>query len=578
MAGKKTKERFSKLMRIVLFIISIVLMLAGIFCITEKYFSMRIKDWNANWKYIVESWAILLSIVSSFIFLVIMLMLFFPKTRFAKSIKKILNILIPNCLIERFNPGKLDEIEPNSKELENYFGEKSFIRTQYLDKITFRYDTDSSEKDRLKHGLLKPHRHFFRAYFYVFLYGGLFLHSILLRETFNEFRMKDSTNTKSEESIIITKAKAVVPITCCSEMMKDSIFITKYITLDTTCTLSFPIEKYCWDKFTVDNIFGIPINFNDEKNMIYLTLDISKYKTSCDSTTDKLNIIDKMKSDTLFTIESKPCQNINTVVFLDKNKKIKYHFNVQDSLIFKKQIKTREIITNIQKNSENITLNPFPEKPYPLSRKDTLEIKKTDNYLSFGLKRQKDVNSLLINLLSMLSNVFLLVFFGFLNAKTDIFEHEINNDNYLWLKQISIVGFVLICLIDVFAIFIGIPSIHFAIETITAIVSVIAIFGVWGSLKNSYTDFGWVFTLAVFIYAASQILAVFLDNKNNNPDKKVSVSDIMTISMLFIVLIGKIFIIFKILRLFNTKRLSWFFLNEVNNGRTDSYEKFMNLF
>jgi len=600
MADKKTQERFYEFMRIILFIFCITLILAGIFCITEFYLNMSINNYwveKYNWKYIVKSWAILLSIVSSFIFLVILLMLFFPKTRFAKSMKKTLSILIPNCLIKRFYPGRLDEIEPDIENLKKYFGTESLINQLDNTKkrwliYAFKYfyknkDKDEKEKEKeelnIKHGLLKARRHFFVSYFYVFL-CWLILHCILLCKTHNEYidnnREENLKPTKNEECLIITKEKAAIPVNCCGKMTDNSISITKYITLNTTEILSFQPEKYSWDKFSMDNIFGIPISFNDERNMIFLTLDTSKYTTSYNSTTKYLLIIDKTTKDMLLTIESKPCQDIHTVVFSDK--KIKYHFYEHYSLIFKKPItKMRAIITSIKKNSENVTLSPELERgdslTYPLPKKDTLYIQKTiDNDLHFEFKRQKDIKSFLINSLSMLSNVFLLILFGFLNAKTDIFEHEINDDNYLWLKLISIAGFVLVCFIDAIAIFIGVPSLNFAMETIIAIVSVIAVFGVWGSLKNSYTDFGWGFTLIVFIYAAAQILAVFLDNENAT--SKISISDTMTISMLFIVLIGKIFIIFKILHLVNTKKLSWFFLHKANEGRTDSYEKFVNLF
>jgi len=639
----------------VFFIIIILIALVGIICFTEFLLGIEICNpcVDDTWKYAPTVWAILLSLLSTFSFFVLLLTLFLPKTIFSNTIKKGLKI-IPQNIRDKYNPGKLSNIKPDFKKIKKYFGTKSFIHEQYCEKIvSLNLDLDDEEKTKetkkikqsLKNGLLKTRRHFFKAYFYVFL-CAIFLYGVLLSKTIIEYKDKDRgfIDPRIEEirTIYIKKGNVFIDNSMFTDIIKishpnkelmamidsikiskkvpspDSIFIEKRMDIifmkysflnsisDTlkvldplhngifcalkvldpfyngifgnlrgsnsfhddifdTLKVLLPIEKYRLDKFTLNNIFGIPVEFNNERNMICLTADANSIQR--DEKKNIITITDKMKD--VITVAIKPEQYDYREVY-GEEKRIKFYLNEQNSLIFKKHIKkTGEIRENI-KNSNTITFNKSILEPI-VFKKHIFKIQ--ESRVEFG--RYKDWHSFFVNLLSMLSNVFLLMFFGLLTAKTAIFKNDINDENYLLLKLISIAILILICMID-FSItfFIWAPALHFAIETIIAIISVIAVFGIWGTLNNSYTDFGGFFKAFVFIYAAFQIFAVFIGNTNST----TNVAEVISIIMLYVVFVGKIFIILKILHLVANKRLSWFFLHEANEKRTTSYEEFVKLF
>jgi hypothetical protein len=187
--------------------------------------------------------------------------------------------------------------------------------------------------------------------------------------------------------------------------------------------------------------------------------------------------------------------------------------------------------------------------------------------------KKKDAYQSLLTILSMLTNVFLLSFFGFLNTKTDVFDQETDEDNYSILNMTSIFIFLMVCVIEgIYIYYPTFPSLYFAIETIVAIISVIAVFGIWGCMYNQYTKFKPVFRIIIFVYAAAQIFAVFL-----------SVNPAISICLLIVVLVGKLFIMWQVSKWVSSRGLSWFFLNEANEKRadndkeTDSYKAFVQL-
>jgi hypothetical protein len=176
----------------------------------------------------------------------------------------------------------------------------------------------------------------------------------------------------------------------------------------------------------------------------------------------------------------------------------------------------------------------------------------------------------LLTILSMLGNVFLLSAFGFLTTKTDVFDTETDENNYAMLRTISIVIFILVLLVEALVSFYSKEkqqTVHFVVETIVAIISVIAVFGTWGSMNNPYNNLGAAFKCVVFVYAASQIFAAFFPSDQEK----------IILSFCLVAFIGKLCIAWKLLKYVTSKRLSWFFLNELNEERTDTYSTFLNL-
>jgi hypothetical protein len=198
-----------------------------------------------------------------------------------------------------------------------------------------------------------------------------------------------------------------------------------------------------------------------------------------------------------------------------------------------------------------------------------IKIKGEDKVHAFCYKthKKKDIYQSLTTILSMLTNVFLLSFFGFLNTQTDVFDKEADADNYSLLRMTSIFIFVLVCVIEGLYTYLPTsPSLYFVMEIIVAIISVIAVFGIWGSMNNQYTNFHPFFKCVVFMYAGAQIFAVFLE-----------VDKIIPVILLYMVVIGKFCIIWKIWKLDTDKRMSWFFLNQANEKRTNNYSAFVKL-
>jgi hypothetical protein len=520
-------------------------------------------------EFVMRFVVILLSLSSSLLFIILLWMLF--------SKSKLLKKIIP----AKCYPGELDKIEPNINKLKDYFGKESFIYKEII------------PQEKIKNGLLKTRRHFFKSFFYFFLFGSI-LYAILFYQTLDSWREYVEFDPIGGTCIINDTVQygEYDKIT----IKTDSIFVEKgifFLNVNNGDTTKISrqinnIEKYGWNKYVLDSIdFGTKVKLNDTvKNdtanifgMQVKLNDTIKNDTACFLYDETITLM----KDTL-TVVIKQQQQYKNSVFFSTEEKQSYLLKQQDSSIFyvEKQIK---------KESKKEMWNDLPSrKKWTITVKDKKANKEKvidSNFrLDFGndvfdiqpyIENKIDVkklSSFFINLLSMLTNVFLLVFFGLLNSKTDVFDNEKNAENYSWLKLCSIAIFILVCLVDVIITFIpnmNMPALHFAIETIIAIVSVIAVFGVWGSMNSTHINFQWWFKPVVFIYAAAQIFAVFLESADHT-------AEVMAIIMLFVAFFGKIFIMYKILHLVATKRLSWFFLNEANELRTNSYDVFVELF
>ncbi|MDR1527298.1 MAG: hypothetical protein LBS46_06470 [Dysgonamonadaceae bacterium] len=446
-----------------------------------------------------------------------------------------------------FYPAQLREIEVNKEKILQYFGKKSFIQIRYNEKekikqkINEQLEEKTLEEDRkekltieleklekeLSNGLLKTCRHFYLSWSYVFFFS-IILSIIMLAKICSE---KDKNRV---DKIYVT---AQFDHYGKNEIRKDTLIVKDD---SVKVSLSVHIKKNAWikDIYSTDNIFVSPLFSQEEEEDILffkksdeLKMDSTKIGFPFYYNKDERIIYKKIKIDDdeqmyviTDTLSIHHCNNKDTIIIKDKN------------LIIKDLNSGCKIVDFKYKNHEKI-----------------------------------DVYSSLITVFSMLMNVFLLSFFGLLKTKTDVFRRETNEDDYSILKLFAISIFIITCVIEAISIVFPISlSLHFVIETIVAVISVMAIFGVWGSMNNQYTNLEPAFKLIVFIYAAAQIFTVFLS-------KETSVNETIGVILLWMVLLGKMCIMLKMLNLVVTKRLSWFFLNEANEQRTNDYNEFVKL-
>jgi hypothetical protein len=504
--------------------------------------------------------ALIVSIGMSLLFLLLLSTLFFPSIKKTKKklhcgfFRKIQLSFITRTydkLKKDFYPARLREIEVKEEKILQYFGEKSFIKIRFNEKekikqkIIEQLKEKSLKKDRkkelkieleklkkeLSNGLLKTCRHFYLSWSYIFFFS-IILSIILLTKICAE---KDENRV---DKIYVT---ARFDNYGKNEICKDTSIIVKDDSVKVL--LSVHIKKNAWieDIYSTDNIFISPkFSQEEEEDTLFfkksdeLKMDSTKIVFPFYYDKDERIIYKKIKID---DYEQK-CVVKDTLYIHDCNNKIK-----NDTII----IKDKNLI--IKDLNSGCKIVDFKYKKH----------------------EKKDVYSSLITVFSMLMNVFLLSFFGLLKTKTDVFRREINEDDYSILKLFAISIFVITCVIEAISIVFPILlSLHFVIETIVAIISVMAIFGVWGSMNNQYTNLEPAFKLIVFIYAAAQIFTVFLS-------KETSDTKTIGVILLCIVLLGKMCIMLKMLNLVVTKRLSWFFLNEANEQRTNDYDEFVKL-
>jgi hypothetical protein len=170
----------------------------------------------------------------------------------------------------------------------------------------------------------------------------------------------------------------------------------------------------------------------------------------------------------------------------------------------------------------------------------------------------------------MFMNVLLLILFATLHIRTKVFENERNDNSYIWIGTLVFFAFGLITTLNIVNIFIldKKETLDFLIDLVIAIFSVIAVFGVWGSISNNYTKINSVSKLILFIYATAQIFGVF-------QDRKVEIFMVLQ----FISIAGRMTIFYEIVKLFSRKRIAWYYINEANEARTKkSLEEFQDIF
>ena len=191
----------------------------------------------------------------------------------------------------------------------------------------------------------------------------------------------------------------------------------------------------------------------------------------------------------------------------------------------------------------------------------------------------KNVYATFVTIFSLLANVFLMLFFGFLNTKTDLFAKEKDSNTYVTYKYFVIGIFIVIVLIQLLITFF--PQIQFSdsfifvIRTIIALTSIIAVFGCWGSMNNSYSSFYPFFKFLMLFYAMSQIFGLNIDYTETSSFNKAA-----ELFLLLVALVARWLIIYILLVKFpKNKRALWYFFTSTNNYRTiNDYEDFVKIF
>jgi len=263
-------------------------------------------------------------------------------------------------------------------------------------------------------------------------------------------------------------------------------------------------------------------------------------------------------------------EDMNKIVRSDPKDSIKYQkffneFHPTDSLVtkLKEDIINTEKEKQNEKGKRNVTKNgEIPIKPYFI----------------------KNWYSTLTTMLSLLTNVFLLLFFGFLNTKTDLFLKKENKPDVYGLYRFFVIGIFFIILIillldvcfpfDAYFSPIFSSSFLFVINLIIALTSVIAIFGCWGSMSNSYTSFPFYFKFWMILYAMIHFFELNIHYIDESFNKYAE------IILYLVAVVAKVLIIYILLRWApKSKRILWYFFTSVNNYRTENdYNDFIKIF
>jgi len=186
-------------------------------------------------------------------------------------------------------------------------------------------------------------------------------------------------------------------------------------------------------------------------------------------------------------------------------------------------------------------------------------------------------------ILSLISNLLLLWFFGFANTKTDMFSKNEKRTEEFRTYQFGLFGIffliVIILLINTFfpeyskfsPIFSS--SFLFVVYLIIAMSSIAAVFGFWGSLNNSYTSFPTRFKIVIILYAMFQFFELFLNYEDSHFNK------LAEMALFLVSIIAKGSIIYILLWWApKTKRILWYIFSTVNNYRTENdYDDFIDI-
>jgi hypothetical protein len=510
--------------------------------------------------------------------------------------------------IKRKNIAK---IEINRKELENYVGKKSYVYKEYCceskscqkDNCICPNAPESQKIERLIGGISKNLRFFYSTWFWTFFiitvglscsivnifYSQNIDFSKIMQSPYkhkiptcgtesakyiyaNIENIANSENIKIAEDIITNyaylkdlKLPLVLRVQSSSSYFWSGI-IKDYPLKD---TITFQIDNIPYQTDTVihgkSKIYKIKFQYQISKHQL---ADLKNNRLR-----EKLLEYNKLIKDTSNVFyRVKPIDKVNNVnlsskffVFETKTKINKITTEVNNSINYfdKKKQEFKDSISNIDEKKqafENRLAKLY--NPTPVIVKNIYQTSTT--------------------ILSLLSNVVLLFFFGFLNTKTDLFGKEGDSKEYLLFKNVVIVIFFIILLIKTLGFLF--PEIHFSksfsfiIDIIIALTSVIALFGCWGSINNSYMSFkgwGWFIFLMLF-YAMTQNFEInsMLSNNNNK------LNDWIEFAFAIIRLLSKVFIIIILLySLPKNKRALWSFFSLANNIRTkEDYEDFQQIF
>lgn len=208
---------------------------------------------------------------------------------------------------------------------------------------------------------------------------------------------------------------------------------------------------------------------------------------------------------------------------------------------------------------------------------------KGKNQLSIKSHITKNWYSTLVIILSLITNVFLFLFFGFLNTKTDLFSKNENKYDVYGLYRILVIGIFFVILIILllnaylprysnYSTFFS-SSFLFVIHLLVSLSSVIAIFGCWGSMNNTYTSFPWFFKLLMFFYAMTQFFELNIQYNHT------FFNQIAELFLYFMAIVAKVFIIYILLYWApKNKRILYFFFTSINNYRTENvYDDFVKI-
>ena len=254
-------------------------------------------------------------------------------------------------------------------------------------------------------------------------------------------------------------------------------------------------------------------------------------------------------------------------------KKNKIRNSKLDTLIVKIDIRNKKFdsyITELKNNDSIITT-------WILSQAENIKELK-DIQKTFTPATKRNLYAIAKNILSLSANIILLLFFVFLNTKTDLFEKEKKSGPYMMYKNLIFGVFAAVVLIQLLsALSLKITfseSFLFVIQLMIALTSVIAIFGWWGSMNNSYTSFYPILNFIMLLYAMIHFFEVSIVYPEANFNK------LMEAALLIVSVLAKGIIIYILLVwLPNSKRALWFFFTTVNNFRTDNdYDDFVKIF
>ena len=480
------------------------------------------------------------------------------------------------------------QVEISKEKLEEYVGIKSFFYQKYC-------VPNGDDISHLKNGLAKSLRFLYSTWFYVFILTGLSSLIFIFQPSPEKFLKNESDNIDtSRYSIIVEtenensdyeKKKDIVTykdtLNFRLAMRIETTFIRFDYPIKDSVTVKFidPLEKPFKRKVVLtsasDTVTIKSLEKSFERKEILTSISDTVPVKFIDSPNKKPFIGYREQEETLTSINEKYYFEFKCRIKREKNPNYKdkgdneyvnkiVRSHPKDSIRYQKFFDKREL-SYCQSEELIKYIIEYTNKIDKEKIKPTQEI---NLYLTFT------------TIFSLGANVFLLLFFGFLSAKTNLFQlKEKNTSTYLIFRNFVIGAFVVISLI-LFLDAIHFPPLRFSesfmfvIYLIAALTSVVAVFGSWGSMNNSYTLFSPWFKLLIFFYAMAQFFELYFSY-----DDKLF-SKYAELVLLIISAVVKVCIIVTLLCRFpKNKRALWYFLSTVNNIRTEEdYDDFVKIF